>query len=127
MQNPLKLLETLQLKPYNFKLKGSGPLQFHLGCGFRRDDDGKLVMDPGKYIQKMMTGYQQMFGDKPRVTYQSPLEGNNHPELDNTEFLDNDGMQKYQSASPYPDSVQINWVDIHLVYLTHVLMGSIRM
>ena len=98
MKNPLDFLDTLQQPPYNFKLKGSGPLNFHLGCGFRRDQDGKLVMDPGKYIKKMMTGYNQMFGSKPRGTHQSPLEGNDHPELDDTEFLDKDGIQKYQSA-----------------------------
>ena len=49
-------------------------------------------MDPGKYIQKTMTEYQQMFGNKPQGTYQSPLEGNDYPELDDTEFLDDDGI-----------------------------------
>ena len=34
---PLKILEILQSEPYNFKLKGSGPISFHLGCGFTRD------------------------------------------------------------------------------------------
>ena len=55
-------------------------------------------MDPRKYIEKMMTGYNQMFGSKPKGTHQSPLEGNDHPELDDTKFLDKDGVQKYQSA-----------------------------
>ena len=55
-------------------------------------------MDPGKYIEKMMTSYQQIFGAKPRTSYQTPLEPNDHPELDDTEFLDEDGTQKYQSA-----------------------------
>ena len=32
----------LESAPYNFKLKGSGPLSFHLGCGFSRDSSGTL-------------------------------------------------------------------------------------
>ena len=35
MEDPKAFLEVLQSKPYNFKLKGLGPLSFHLGCGFR--------------------------------------------------------------------------------------------
>ena len=57
MNDPSAFLKILQDNPYNFKLKGLGPMSFHLGCGFRRDKDGKLVMDPGKYVEKMMTAY----------------------------------------------------------------------
>ena len=38
-----------------------------------------------------------MFGCKPRMTYSSPLEPNDHPELDTTPFLDDNDIQKYQS------------------------------
>ena len=98
MEDPRAFLEVLQSKPYNFKLKGSGPLLFHLGCGFRQDIDGKLTMDPAKYIEKMVTAYDQLFnGEKISTKHKSPLEDNDHPELDPSEFLDNDGIQKYQS------------------------------
>ena len=43
-------IDKLELAPYHFKLKGSGPLNFHLGCGFHRDSTGTLCMNPGKYI-----------------------------------------------------------------------------
>jgi hypothetical protein len=29
---------------YHFKLKGTGPISFHLGCDFVREEDGTLVM-----------------------------------------------------------------------------------
>ena len=98
MKDPTAFLKILQDSPYNFKLKGSGPIPFHLGCGFRRDKDGKLVMDPGKYVKKMMTAYGQLFNGKRLSTKRrSPEEENDHPELDLTEFLDDIGIQKYQS------------------------------
>ena len=98
MKEPEAFLRVLQGDPYNFKLKGSGPMSFHLGCGFRRDQDGRLVMEPGKYIDKMMTAYAQLFnGERPCTKRKSPVEENDHPELDPTAFLDEDGIQKYQS------------------------------
>ena len=97
LRDPEEFLVTLQSYPYNFKLKGSGPISFHLGCGFERDPNGILTMNPIKYIEKLVFAYQQMFGKKPSTRYQSPLEENDHPELDTTEFLDDDNTQRYQS------------------------------
>ena len=97
MKEPEAFLTLLQSKPYNFKLKGSGPMSFHLGCGFERDSHGTLKMNPRKYIEKMNQGYEQMFGCKPPTTPQSPLVENDHPELDVSEFLDDEGIQQYQS------------------------------
>ena len=53
MKDPETFLEQLQSPTFNFKLKGSEKLNFHLGCGFQHDKTGTLCMDPGKYIQKM--------------------------------------------------------------------------
>ena len=49
MKDPQSLLDQLMAPPY-FKLKGSGELPFHFGCGFKRDSTGTLCMDPGKYV-----------------------------------------------------------------------------
>ena len=49
MKDPQAFIDQLEAAPYNFKLKGSGPLNFHVGCGFNRDSTGTLCMDPGKY------------------------------------------------------------------------------
>jgi hypothetical protein len=97
MKDPKAFLQLLQSKPYLFKLKGSGPMEFHLGCGFHRDEEGILCMHPKKYVDKMISAYQQMFGQKPSTKAKSPLEENDHPELDTSEFLDEDYIEKYQS------------------------------
>jgi hypothetical protein len=55
-------------------------------------------MAPKKYIEKIMMGYEQMFGEKPLTKVHSPLEkGGDHPELDTSELLDQTGVQQYQS------------------------------
>ena len=33
-------------KKYNLKLKGVGPLEYHLGCTYKKDPDGTLATDP---------------------------------------------------------------------------------
>jgi hypothetical protein len=97
MKNPEDFLLQLQSDPYEFKLKGSGPMDFHLGCGFQRDEEGILCMHPRKYVDKMICAYEQMFGQKPSTKARSPLEENDHPELDTSEFLNEDNTEKYQS------------------------------
>ena len=90
MKDPQSLIDQLMAAPFNFKLKRSGPLNFHLGCGFDRDKDGTLYMDPGKYIDRMMDAYEQHFGTKPDIKHRSPLQKGDHPEIDTTPFLDED-------------------------------------
>ena len=40
--NPQGIIDALEGDPVNFKLKGTGPVDFHLGCDFFRDDTGAL-------------------------------------------------------------------------------------
>jgi hypothetical protein len=75
-------------KKYKFKLKGTGPVSFHLGIDFCHDKDGTLCMAPKKYIDKMVSAYEHLFGNKPSLKALSPLEKGDHPELDTAEFLD---------------------------------------
>ena len=95
MKDPGSFLCVLTDK-YKFKLKGSGPITFHLGCDFERKD-GVLCMAPRQYIERMVTQYERMFAAKPRTTVTSPLEKNDHPEVDTSDFLDEEGIQQYQS------------------------------
>ena len=48
-KDPEKIIHDLKTK-CKFNLKGSGPLNFHLGCNFRRDKNGALCMEPKEYI-----------------------------------------------------------------------------
>jgi hypothetical protein len=50
-KNPQEIIDWLtDPKKGNFKLKGIGPLTYHLGCDFQRDPDGTLHFGPFKYI-----------------------------------------------------------------------------
>jgi hypothetical protein len=82
---------------HKFKLKGTGEIAFHLGCDFYRDEDGVLCMQPRKYIENMVSGYERMFGEKPKTLAQSPLEKGDHPELDMSELMEYEGIQQFQS------------------------------
>ena len=41
-------------KKYNLKLKGVGPLEYHLGCTYKKDPDGTLGADPRRYVNKIL-------------------------------------------------------------------------
>jgi hypothetical protein len=51
MKNPKEFTDVLENK-HKFKLKGTGPITFHLGMDFTRDDDGTLCILPGKMYRK---------------------------------------------------------------------------
>jgi hypothetical protein len=97
MKEPQSLLDALSSKLYSFKLKGSGPITFHLGMDFFRDKHGILCLAPKKYIEKMIANYERLFGTSPRQTFSSPLEKGDHPEMDNSKLLDDEGVKIYQS------------------------------
>ena len=61
-------------KKYQFKIKEAGPLEFHLGADFFRDDEGILCMAPQKYTDRLAATYEKMFGEKSSAKIYSPLE-----------------------------------------------------
>ena len=50
-------------KRYNLKLKGVGPLEYHLGCTYKKDPDGTLAADPRRYVNKILESYERMFNE----------------------------------------------------------------
>ncbi len=58
LKDPQAFLDKLTGAPFNFKLKGSGPISFPLGMDFFRDNEGVLCMAPKKYIEKMIANYE---------------------------------------------------------------------
>lgn len=45
------------MEKYNFKLKGTGQLEYHLGCNFFRNSTRMLCMAPKKYIDRIVEMY----------------------------------------------------------------------
>jgi hypothetical protein len=95
MWDPKSFTDTLQ-KKYNFKLKGTGPIDFHLGQSFSRNDDGEMEISAKRYVDKMLDSYVQLNGEKPRKA-SSPLEQNDHPEMDDSPLIRQDETQQFQS------------------------------
>ena len=81
-KSPQAIIDRLLGKPNNFKLKGTGPVTFHLGCDFTRDKDGTLSFGPRTYIKRLAVQCKAMFGSAPSTKVSSPVEKNDHPELD---------------------------------------------
>jgi len=54
-------------------------------------------MSPRKYIEKRLGTYKCIFGSKPKQNANSPLEKEDHPELDLSKELDTEGIKNYQS------------------------------
>ena len=105
-------------KEHNFKLKGTGPISFHLGCDFFRDEDGVLCYAPRKYIIKCLDNYKRIFGTNPKQA-SSPLVKGNHPELDTSPLLDVENTKIYQSLiGGLQWSIQIGRFDVGTATMT---------
>jgi hypothetical protein len=64
MLDPKSFTDILQ-KKYNFKLKGTGPIDFHLGQSFSQNDDGEMEISAKRYVDKMIDTYVQLMGRNP--------------------------------------------------------------
>ncbi len=112
------LIDDWQSEPYNLKLKGSGPLSYHLGAEFRRDPDGTLCMSAQWYVDRMIASFERMFGHKPKQ-YTSPMIPGDHPDLDTTDLLDEAGIQKYQSLIGQVQwAITLGRMDVHTAVMT---------
>ena len=99
--DPRAIIDVL-MNVHGFKLKGTGPIEYHIGMTFCCNEDGVLSISPRKYIDKMVVTYQQLFGTKLYTKLLSPLKKGDHLEIDNSAFLDDDDdddddVQVYQS------------------------------
>ena len=97
-KEPKEIIGELQNR-HNFKLKGTVSIAFRFGCDFYCDDDGILCMQFRKYIETMIEMYERLFRTRlsRKFDFDSPLEKGDHPEMDTSDLLDDDGTQLYQS------------------------------
>jgi Reverse transcriptase (RNA-dependent DNA polymerase) len=118
MKNPQEFIQVLTDR-YKFKLKGTGPIDVHLGMTFHRDQEGNLCISSANYVEKMIGTYEKYFGEKPKQNVMSPLEKGDHPELDDSELLDSQGITLYQSLiGALQWAVSIGRFDIHTAVMT---------
>ena len=94
LKDPAGFVKKLEEK-IKFKLKGTGPMSFHLGCDFFRDSTGTLCYAPRKYTQKSLERFECMFGEKPSKEYQSPIKKG---DTQNWTFLTSWSQMTYRST-----------------------------
>ena len=86
-ENPETILNTSKTK-YLLKIKGDGKLTYHLGADYFEDPDGTLVSQPKKYIDKLADTYKKLFNEDHLKGTKTPLDENDHPEMDASEILE---------------------------------------
>ena len=116
-KNPKGIIQTLK-DDYGFKIKGDGQLEYHLGMEFIRDKDGTLGQGSKRYIDKILESYKKKFGNLPKKA-RSPLDPKDHPEIDDTDLLDETDTKHYMSMMG-----ELQWVvtigrfDVHAAVMT---------
>ena len=90
---PQQIIHDLKDK-FMLKIKGDGPLEYHLGCDYKLDKDGALVAQPTIYHS-----YKKMFPNENFINAKSPLEKNDHPELDKSKLCNEEQITKCMSMS----------------------------
>ena len=93
-QHPKEIINILKAK-YNLKVKGNGPLTYHLGADYFQDPDGTMVSQPKKYIEKLKETYVRLFNTEPSKGLTTRLEKIDHPELDTSEILEGIEVNHY--------------------------------
>ena len=65
-------------------------MTYHLGADYFEDPNGKFVSQATKYIDKLADTYKRLFNDDPPKGCKTPLDKNDHPELDTSEIFEED-------------------------------------
>ena len=75
-----------------------------------------LLAKPRKYIDQLADTYKRLFNEDPPRGYKTPLDKNDHPELDTSEIQDRAMAAKYLTMAG-----QLQWL-LTLGRLTSMLM-----
>ena len=70
--NRKELISILKSK-YQLKVKGDGPLTYHLGADYYHDPDGTMVCQPKKDIEKLKETYIRLFNTEHVKLLKHPL------------------------------------------------------
>ena len=103
-QDPKEIINILKSK-YKLKVKGDGPFTYHLGADYYQDPDGTMVSQGKKYIEKLKETYVRLFNTEPSKGLKTPLEKNDHPELDTSDILEGQQVNHYLTMAG-----QLQWL-----------------
>ena len=66
-----------------------------MGADYYQDPDGTMVCQPKKYNEKLKESYIRLFNTEPSKGLKTPLEKNDHPELDTSDILEGQQINHY--------------------------------
>ena len=104
-ESPSTTIQIFKSK-YILKVKEDGKLTYHLGADYFEYPDGTFVSQPKKYIDKLADTYKKLFNEDPPKGYKTPLDKNDHPELDTSGILECDMDAIYLTMVG-----QLEWLD----------------
>jgi hypothetical protein len=111
------------LKDRAYKLKGVGEITYHLGGDFFRDPDGTLAWGAKTYVKRIIEQSKSIFGSLPKE-YKTPIDKDDHPELDLSAELPHAKIRDYQSLiGAFQWAVALGRYDIQCSVMT---MGRFR-
>ena len=93
MKDPKSFLDELQdPDKVGFKMKGVGSPTYHLRADFFRDDDRTSSQT---YAKRLCSNFERLYGESSKSLF-SPLEHDDHPELDDSPFCGPEDTSKSQ-------------------------------
>ena len=85
---------------------------------WQRYKDKTLHLDPKQCVEKTLGTFKDMFGELPRKR-ETPLPPNDHPEMDTSELLEDDGVEKHPSLTgQWQWAVSLGGWDIQMAVMT---------
>ena len=95
MKDPQGFFDALQGPNVWFIMKGIGKPTYHLGTNFFCDDDGTLCLGSQTYSKRLCSSFESLYGEQPK-TFFSPLDHEDHPELNDSLLCGPDDTAKFQ-------------------------------
>ena len=95
MKNLQEFIDVL-VNDCGYKLKGVGPMEYHLGADIYRNSDGTICFGAKSFISRLFRTYERIFQEQPKE-YSSPLDCNDLPELDTSNELPKLDIKRFQS------------------------------
>ena len=96
LKDPDEFFKALTSEPWNYKLKGVEEPKYHLGGDFFRDKDGTFCYGAQTYVKRLVKNYEMIFGETPQ-DFHSPMDKDDHPEMDTSPLCGPDDTSKFQS------------------------------
>jgi hypothetical protein len=90
-RDPQAIMEMIQAI---YVVKYIGPPDYYLGNDYKKDRQGRWRIGCKKYLVVAIKRVERMFGSLKKHSH--PMETGDHPELDESDIMSDEGHQKYQ-------------------------------